>query len=140
MNVKERIEQLRLIADQYEVLVKSGGMVWSDVDVAGLPDGTRHYVKMMLVEPGISFQVGVPMLGGTYLFKLDDPLVGFLHHDTVLGVHQWVDKAFDVGLDNQAVFNYIVARKVDLGILSREAVDKFASIARSCNEVDDERE
>jgi hypothetical protein len=93
---------------------------------------------MMLVEPGIKFQVGEPKLGGTLLFKLDDPLVGYLHHDAVMGVHQWIDRAFDIGLDNQAVFNYVIAKKVEAGILSRESVDKFAAIARSCNEVKDE--
>lgn len=138
MNLKERVEQLRLIADQYEALVKSDGIVWADVDQMGLPLGTRNYVLMMLVEPGIPFQVAEAKLGGTYLFKLDDPLIGFLHHDAVLGVHQWIDKGFEIGLDPQAVFNYVVARKVDLGIMSREAVDKFAEIARSRNEVSDE--
>ena len=56
----------------------------------------------------------------------------------MLGVHQWIDRAFDIGLDNQAVFNYVIAKKVEAGILSRESVDKFAAVARSCNEVKDE--
>jgi hypothetical protein len=134
MNLKDRVVQLQLIADQYEALVKSDAVTWSDVDIEDLPD----YVRMMLVEPGIKFQVGEPKLGGTLLFKLDDPLVGYLHHDAVMGVHQWIDRAFDIGLDNQAVFNYVIAKKVEAGILSRESVDKFAAIARSCNEVKDE--
>jgi hypothetical protein len=134
MNLKDRMVQLQLIADQYEALVKSDAVTWSDVDIEDLPD----YVRMMLVEPGIKFQVGEPKLGGTLLFKLDDPLVGYLHHDAVMGVHQWIDRAFDIGLDNQAVFNYVIAKKVEAGILSRESVDKFAAIARSCNEVKDE--
>jgi hypothetical protein len=134
MNLKDRVAQLQLIADQYEALVKSDAVTWSDVDIEDLPD----YVRMMLVEPGIKFQVGEPKLGGTLLFKLDDPLVGYLHHDAVMGVHQWIDRAFDIGLDNQAVFNYVIAKKVEAGILSRESVDKFAAIARSCNEVKDE--
>jgi hypothetical protein len=138
MNLKDRVVQLQLIADQYEALVKSDAVTWSDVDIEDLPDGTRPYVRMMLVEPGIKFQVGEPKLGGTLLFKLDDPLVGYLHHDAVMGVHQWIDRAFDIGLDNQAVFNYVIAKKVEAGILSRESVDKFAAIARSCNEVKDE--
>jgi hypothetical protein len=134
MKPKERIEQLHSISDQYERLLKSGGVVWSDVDVANLPDHTRRDVQRMLVESGISFQVGEPKLGGTLLFKLDDPLVGFLHHDPILGVHQWVDRGYEVGLDNQAVINYGIAKKCDLGVLSREAVDKFAAIGRFCME------
>lgn len=130
MKPKERIKQLQSIADEYEVLVKSGAMVWSDVDVTNLPVRTRKYIRIMLVESGISFQVGQPKLGGTFLFKLHDPFLGFLHHDPVLGVHQWIDRRFDIGLDNQAVFNYVVARKVDIGVLSREAVDKFSAIGR----------
>ena len=130
MKPKERIEQLHSISDQYERLLKSGGVVWSDVDVANLPDHTRRDVQRMLVKSGISFQVGEPKLGGTILFKLDDPLVGFLHHDPILGVYQWVDRGYEIGLDNQAVINYGIAKKCDLGVLSREAVDKFAAIGR----------
>ena len=130
MKPKQRIEQLLSIADKYEGLVKSGAMVWSDVDVTNLPDRTRKYIRIMLVESGISFQVGQPKLGGTFLFKLHDPFLGFLHHDPVLGVHQWIDRRFDIGLDNQAVFNYVVAQKVDIGVLSREGVDKFSTRGR----------
>jgi hypothetical protein len=126
----KRVKQLQSIADQYEGLVKSGGVVWSDVDVNDLPDGTMEYVRIMLVEAGISFQVGEPKLGGTILFKLDDPLVGFLHHDRILGVHLWVDRRFDIGLHNESVFNYLIAKKVDLGVLSRDAVDKFTAKGR----------
>ena len=126
----KRVKQLQSIADQYERLVKSGGVVWSDVDINDLPDGTMEYVRIMLVEAGISFQVGEPKLGGTILFKLDDPLVGFLHHDRILGVHLWVDRRFDIGLHNESVFNYLIAKKVDLGVLSRDAVDKFTAKGR----------
>jgi hypothetical protein len=111
----KRVKQLQSIADQYEGLVKSGAMVWSDVDVNDLPDGTRKYIRIMLVESGISFQVGQPELGGTFLFKLHDPLVGFLHHDRIHGVHLWVDRRFDIGLHNESVFNYLIAKIMNRG-------------------------
>ena len=128
--MSDRLELLKNTADEFELLFDAGAVTWVDVVVDDLPLKTVAYLSVMLDEAGVRYKVAEQVLNGSYFFKLDDPLVGFLHHDPVLGTHMWVDAPFKNGLDNQAVFNYLVALKVDRGVLSMDAVNKFNGVTR----------
>lgn len=121
----DRIELLKSTADEFERLFDSGAVSWSDVVPGTLPLNTVKYLMVMLDEAGVKYKVADQVLNGSYFFKLDDPLIGFLHHDPILGTHMWVDASFKNGLDNQAIFGYLVALKVERGVLSMGAVNKF---------------
>ena len=128
--MSDRIELLRQTVDEFEVLVDGGKVEWVEVDFDVLPSSTRAYVSQFLVEAGISFKVSRLTPLGTYFFKLDDPLVGYLHHDPVENSHVWICKNFKYGLSNQAVFNYIMARKVACGHVTMESINSYQRVLK----------
>lgn len=121
----DRTEALRQCVDEFELLVDAGKVEWVDVDFDALPSSTMAYVGQFLCEVNVSFQVARLTPLGSYFFKLDDPLVGYLHHDPIENTHVWICKNFKFGLSNQAVFNYWTARKVACGIYPMETVNKY---------------
>lgn len=123
--MSDRMELLANTADEFERLFDAGAVTWSEPDLGSLPVNTVKYLEIMLHEAGVRYLVADQVLNGSYFFKLDDPLVGFLHHDPVLGTHMWVDAGFKNGLNNRAIFNYLVALKVERGVLSMGAVNIF---------------
>lgn len=100
-------KQISAIANEYEGLVNDGSITWLPLSLEDLPDSTRKYVKMMLVDLGWDCQVSDKVLGGTYLFKVDHPVVKYLHHVPQNDTHMWANEGFHESLDNSRIFNVL---------------------------------
>lgn len=129
--MSDRIELLKQTVEDFELLVDEGKVEWVDVKLGSLPTSTRTYLETMLDEAGIPYKISKLQPNGTFFFKLDNPLVGFLHHDPVLNTHVWICKNFKYGLNNQAVFNYLVALKVERGVVDFNAVHMHNEVLKS---------
>ena len=111
-------DRLSDIANEFERALNAGELAFSPCDLATLPASTRKYIECFLLESGIKYSLCDRVIEGSYLFKLDDPVVGFLHHDSVTEIHMWADAGFTEGLNPSAVFWYLMCRKVALGEFS----------------------
>jgi len=103
-----REKHLSTIANEYETLVNNGGITWLPLNLEELPDSTKKYVKMMLVDQGWNCQVSDKVLQGTYLFKVDHPVVQYLHHVPQNDAHMWANEGFHESLDNSRIFDILV--------------------------------
>lgn len=115
-----RLDLLKEAVDIAETLHDEGKMEWISRDQVNIAQNTSLYIDNVLEGTGISFEVAKPVdaFYGSFIFRLNDPLVGFLHHDPIAASHAWIDKEFKLGLRNWTVFNYFMARKVERGFLS----------------------
>lgn len=129
--MSDRVELLKQTVEDFEVLVDDGKVEWLPVDKSKLPVSTRAYIDTMLDEAGVGCLVAGVNPNGTYFFKLDCPLVGYLHHDPVLNTHVWICNDFKYGLNNQAVFNYLVALKVERGAVSFDSVHMHNEVLKA---------
>lgn len=132
-----RHELVKKIADEFEALVHAGKIEWVECDQDALPEKTASYVRMMLDDAGVSYKVATAVLDGTYFFMLDDPLIGYLHHDPVGGTHMWICKNFKLCLDNHAAFNYFTALKVENEMIDYASVHSFNQVLKSKQAGDD---
>lgn len=99
-------------ADEFERLVNEPDTIkWLPVVTATLPCSTRLYVEKWLVTSGLRFWMADRRIHNTILFKIDDSAVCFLHHDPEGAGHQWADKGFHNGIDN----NMALARLARIG-------------------------
>jgi hypothetical protein len=130
---KARYECMKVVADLVETLYDQGDLEWGECDFANTPIATRIYLDTMINGTGIKFQMAKPLelFEGSYFFKLEDSLVGFLHHDPITKSHMWIDNKFKYGLKGQAVFNYLTARKIENGAMRSR--DDFFELVRRKN-------
>lgn len=102
-------------------LYHEGQIDWVKIPVADLPEPTAKYVNSMLLEAGIKFEVAKTeeCFTNSIFLKIDDPLLGFLHHDPESASHLWADKNFEPGIRNNAIVDYLTAKKLEIGIYDR---------------------
>lgn len=114
---KSRCEVLKEVVDQIEVLYDDGKLEWIACDLDNLPTTTCMYLNSMVTDSGIEYKMANPLdeFQGSYIFKMENALLGFLHHDPISSVHMWIDNKFKYGLQNMAAFNYILARRIANG-------------------------
>lgn len=103
-------KELSFICAELETLVNDGGITWKPVNLEELPVSTHTYVDMMLVKPGYNFAVADVVLKGTYLFKIEHPVVKYLHHVPQLDLHMWAGEGFHEALDNTQIFEVMVLK------------------------------
>lgn len=99
-------KMLSATANEYERLINDGNIMWLPVNLEELPLSTRSYVEMML-NGYIYFVAGVK-LNGTYLFKVNHPVVKYLHHVPQTNQHMWAGEGFHEFLDNDQIFDVLV--------------------------------
>jgi len=111
-------DRLSDIANEFERALNADELQFGPCDLSVLPPSTRRYIECFLLESDIGYSLCDRVIDGSYLFKLDDPVVGFLHHDSVTEIHMWADRGFTEGLNPSAVFWYLMCRKMVSGKLS----------------------
>lgn len=100
----------RRASDAIELFRKSyltGRLKFVDCDLASLPESTKQYVSVMLVGNDITFEVCTLRYNNTFLFRVDHESIGFLQHDPVVHIHQWVNKDFTDTIDPAAAFGLL---------------------------------
>jgi hypothetical protein len=111
------VDRLGGIADALESAFRAGELVFGDFDLGVLPSATRSYLQCFVFDAGVGVELCERVVDGTFLFRLVDPVVGFLHHDPVTGVHMWINHDFSDSLNPKAVFWYLMCLKVGLGVV-----------------------
>jgi hypothetical protein len=109
------VDRLQGVIDGLEASFNAGELRFGGYQIDLLPESTRAYLRCFVLEAGVGVELCESVVDGTYLFRLDDPVVGFLHHDSVSGVHMWINRDFSDNLNPKAVFWYLMCLKVGLG-------------------------
>ena len=107
------------ICDEYEQLVAAGKLKWIKVNHKHLPPSTSAYCQMWLDDNKIKYKVATLRIGGTILFKVDDKVVHYLHHDPKQKTHMWADEGFHSFIDNNLALAQLSSRN---GKSSRKAL------------------
>jgi hypothetical protein len=104
------VDQTRLseIADEYERLIGEGSIGWSQADLSKLPPNTKSYLEMMLVIPQWDFEVADQVIEDTYLFRIDHPVIKYLHHIPQTDQHMWAGEGFHEALDASKIFMVLI--------------------------------
>ena len=113
--------------DQYNRIAQAGRWSWRPVELSELPASTREYVQTWLVHFGVKFELHKPVIGDTYVFRLDNDLVHFLIHHSASGSHMWGDANFN-NLDNNTVLAHLVTGG---GVAENEIRKLFGAIDRA---------
>jgi len=79
---------------------------------------------MWLDDNKIKYKVATVRLGGTILFKVDDELVHYLHHDPKQEKHRWANEGFHSFIDNNLALAQLLskARYSTVRRASRDAI------------------
>lgn len=102
---------IRRASDAIELFRKSflaGRLKFVSPDLSSLPESTKQYVSVMLVSNNISFEVCTIRYNNTLLFRVDHESIGFLQHDPLVHIHQWVNKDFTDTIDPGAAFDLLI--------------------------------
>ena len=90
-------------------LYTSNGFEWVDPDISSLPSSTAEYVSHWLVETNAQFTVARQIVNGVYVFKVDNPVVKYLVHDSKGDRHMWGDENFNNIENNTALVALVSA-------------------------------
>ena len=112
-------DSMERTVDVFKQAFLAGELGFGACDLSVLPVGTQAYVGTFLVERGLGFEVCDLVVDGVYLFRVDDPLIGFLYHDSVSEFHVWINKDFSDGLNPSAVYWYIQCMSDENAVVGR---------------------
>jgi hypothetical protein len=123
----------REICDTYEKMVEADELTWVEVDHSKIPASTSLYCKMWLDYCGIKYKMATLQLGETYLFKVEDDFVKYLHHDPVHEKHMWADEGFHNYIDNNDALAKLSARSGVPEEIVKKMFDKIDELQNSPN-------
>jgi hypothetical protein len=130
----------REITEAYNKIHEKGEFDFQEFAMEELPESTQRYLMMWVEHFGYTALVHTPPIEGTFVFKINHPVVQFLVHDSLAcsgcgerscgcnmskGSHMWGNKNFD-NLDNNLALALLVEKGADLGPERiQEIFDKF---------------
>ena len=103
----------------FQMAHQSNDLTFSSCDVESLPKSSKEYVSSVLVITGLKFEVCDLIFDSGYLFKIDDPLVGFLYHHSNSANHIWMNKELTESLNASGVYWYLQCLKKDNAAIGR---------------------
>jgi hypothetical protein len=106
---------------------------WVGIDHTKLPPSTSKYCKMWLDFLGIKYKMATLHLEGTYLFKIEDDFVKYLHHDPVHERHMWADEGFHSFIENNLALAKLSTRSGIPEEVSKEMYDRIDELQNSPN-------
>jgi hypothetical protein len=114
-------KELQEVCDEYERLIHENNIKWIQVDKSTLPKSVCTYIEHWLDYFNIKYQIAELRLKGTILFKVDDPVVKYLHHHPTAETHMWVGEGFHNAIGNNKALAQLASRTG----MPKEALEKL---------------
>ncbi len=106
---------IQQLVDEYERMIKANAIVWLDVtrdEWISLHQFTTSYL-IMFNRAGIRYRMGSVQLGDSVIFKVDDPLIGWLIHYPTRCEQRWLKPDHHEVIDDIEAVIYLYGKGYD---------------------------